>query len=146
MPIARGVSSRLRQWSPLEREVVAALLVPLEVQRHEDETGVLERGGDLPAALDDQAYLQATRCRILVTRARMMQTLPSLGFHVCPSQANFIWCRRDDRPVKPLYEALKSRGILVRYMVYDGYGDGLRISVGSDAEIDRLFDELKRLV
>ena len=57
-----------------------------------------------------------------------------------------MWCRRDDRPVKPIYEALKSRGILVRDMLYDGYGDGLRISVGSDAEIDKLFDELKRLV
>jgi histidinol-phosphate aminotransferase len=98
------------------------------------------------AALDDQAYLQATRAKILATRSRMMDTLPALGFHVCPSQANFVWCRRDDRPMKPIYEALKSRGILVRYMLYEGYGDGLRISVGSDAEIDKLFDELKRLV
>ena len=45
-----------------------------------------------------------------------------------------------------LYEALKEERILVRYMVYDGFGDGLRISVGSDAEIDRLLDELGRLV
>jgi histidinol-phosphate aminotransferase len=98
------------------------------------------------AALDDQAYLQATRAQILATRSRMMVTLPALGFRVTPSQANFVWCRRDDRPVKPIYEALKSRGILVRYMLYDGYGDGLRISVGSDAEIDKLFDELQHLV
>jgi histidinol-phosphate aminotransferase len=98
------------------------------------------------AALDDQAYLQATRARILATRARMTEALPALGFRVTPSQANFVWCRRDDRPVKPIYEALKSRGVLVRYMNYEGYGDGLRISVGSDAEIDRLFDELKRII
>jgi histidinol-phosphate aminotransferase len=98
------------------------------------------------AALEDQAYLRATRAQILATRARMLDELPKLGFAVCPSRANFVWCRRDDRPVKPLYEALKSRGILVRYMLYEGYGDGLRISVGTDAEIDRLFEELKRLV
>src|SRR5262249_17453069 len=98
------------------------------------------------AALDDQAYLRETRAQIVATRSRMLEALPKLGFAVCPSHANFVWCRRDDRPVKPIYETLKSRGILVRYMVYAGYGDGLRISVGTDAEIDRLFDELKRLV
>jgi histidinol-phosphate aminotransferase len=98
------------------------------------------------AALEDQAYLRATRAKILATRSRMLGELPKLGFAVCPSQANFVWCRRDDRPVKAIYEALKSRGILVRYMLYEGYGDGLRISVGTDAEIDRLIDELRRLV
>src|SRR5215475_15347170 len=49
------VSPRRRQWPPPEREVVAALLVPLEVEGHEDEAGALERGHDLPAALHDQA-------------------------------------------------------------------------------------------
>ena len=51
-----------------------------------------------------------------------------------PSQANFVWCRRTDRPVKPIYEELKRRQILVRYMNYGHYGDGLRISVGTDEE------------
>ncbi len=45
-----------------------------------------------------------------------------------------------------LYERLKARKILVRYMEYGPLGDGLRISVGSDEEIDRLIDELNRLV
>jgi len=41
---------------------------------------------------------------------------------------------------------LKNRKILVRYMAYEGYGDGLRISIGSDADIDRLLVELKTIV
>jgi histidinol-phosphate aminotransferase len=98
------------------------------------------------AALEDQAYLQATRAKIVATRTRMETTLAKLGFVVTPSQANFVWCRRTDRPVKPIYETLKERGILVRYMNYEGYGDGLRITVGSDAEIDGLFAELVRLL
>ena len=64
----------------------------------------------------------------------------TLGFAVTPSQANFVWARRDDRPVKPVYEELRLRGILVRYMNYAGYGDGLRVTVGTDAEIDRMID------
>ena len=63
-----------------------------------------------------------------------------------PSQANFVWCRRGDRPVKPIYEELKRRNILVRYMNFEGYGDGLRIGVGTDAEIDRLLEELAQIL
>jgi histidinol-phosphate aminotransferase len=98
------------------------------------------------AALEDQDYLKATRAKILATRERLQGALAELGFEVCPSQANFVWCRRSDRPVKPLYEALKRRMILVRHMVYEGYGDGLRVSVGTDAEIDRLLKEMRQLV
>ena len=48
--------------------------------------------------------------------------------------------------MKPIYEELKRRKILVRYMNYDGYGDGLRIIVGTDAEIDRLLEELRGII
>jgi len=98
------------------------------------------------AALEDQGYLQSTRAKILATRTRLTSELASLGFEVRPSQANFVWCRRHDRPVKPIYEELKRRMILVRYMAYEGYGDGLRISVGTDDEIDRLLEELQRML
>jgi len=94
------------------------------------------------AAIADQDYLAEVRAKILATRARMERELAGLGFVVTPSHANFVWCRRDDRPVKPIYESLKARGILVRYMAYGEHGDGLRISVGTDAEIDRLLTAL----
>jgi len=48
--------------------------------------------------------------------------------------------------VRPLYEELKRRRILVRYMDYPGWGDGLRISVGTDAEIELLLDQLRQMV
>jgi histidinol-phosphate aminotransferase len=98
------------------------------------------------AALEDQEYLRSTRAQIIATRGRLAATLERLGFAVTPSQANFIWTRRTDRPVKPIYEELKRRMILVRYMNYAGYGDGLRITVGTDAEVDRLLAELERIV
>jgi histidinol-phosphate aminotransferase len=98
------------------------------------------------AALEDQVYVRETRSRILATRDRLTRIMRGLGFSVSASQANFVWCRRPDQPVKPIYEELKARRILVRYMNYAGYGDGLRISVGTDAEIDRLAQELGTLV
>lgn len=98
------------------------------------------------AAIEDQGYFADVRDRILATRGRMQAELAKLGFRVTASQANFLWCRRTDKPVKPLYEALKAKNILVRYMQYAGYGDGLRISVGTDAEIDKLLAELRKIV
>jgi histidinol-phosphate aminotransferase len=97
------------------------------------------------AALEDQEYFHETRTRILATRARLIRELQPLGFDVCPSQANFVWCRHPTQPVKPIYEELKRRKILIRYMVFQGYGDGLRISVGSDADIDRLLTEMRQI-
>jgi len=96
------------------------------------------------AAIEDQDYFRETRSKILTTRGRMNIELAKLGFDVTPSEANFLWCRIA-KPMKPIYEALRQRKILVRYMNYDGY-DGLRISVGTDAEIDRLLTEIRSLV
>ncbi len=98
------------------------------------------------AAIEDQHYFADVRSRIVATRGRMHAELAKLGFRITPSHANFLWCRRSDKPVKPIYEALKANKVLVRYMNYEGYGDGLRISVGTDAEIDKLLSELRKIV
>jgi histidinol-phosphate aminotransferase len=98
------------------------------------------------AAIEDQGYYADLRQKILATRGRMTAGLAELGFTVTPSRANFVWCRRSDRPVKPIYEGLKGRKVLVRYMSYAGYGDGLRVSVGTPAEVDRLFAELRAVL
>ncbi|MDB5309683.1 MAG: hisC [Gemmataceae bacterium] len=97
------------------------------------------------AAVEDQDYFRGVKTKVLATRERMRRELGELGFEVTPSHANFLWCRRSDRPVKPVYEELKQRKILIRYMNYDGY-DGLRISVGTDEEIDRLLAELNTIL
>jgi histidinol-phosphate aminotransferase len=97
------------------------------------------------AAIEDQEYMRQTRARLLATRARLAEALTKLGFTVTPSRANFVWARRE-KAVRPVFEELKRRGILVRYMVYDGYGDGLRVSVGTDDEIDDLLKVLATVV
>ena len=88
------------------------------------------------AAIDDQTWLQENRRRIISTRQRMSQRLRELGFELTDSQANFVWCTHPTRDLRADYEALKKDKILVRYMPYDDWGDGLRISVGTDDQID----------
>ncbi|HEY2249858.1 MAG TPA: histidinol-phosphate transaminase, partial [Planctomycetaceae bacterium] len=88
------------------------------------------------AAIDDQAWLADTRAKIIATRGRLAAGMRRLGFATVESQANFVWNPHPTVAVKPLYERLKREGVLVRYMDYAGWGDGLRISVGSDDQID----------
>src|SRR5260370_26991380 len=98
------------------------------------------------AALEDQEYLRQTRTRLLQTRDPLLQELPKLGFHVCPSQANFVWARLASGSAQGIFQELKQRKILVRYMTYEGHGDDLRISVGTDTDIDRLLADLRTIV
>jgi len=97
------------------------------------------------AAIDDQAWLAGNRATIIATRRRLTDGMRSLGYHAGESQANFVWCTHPERPHKPVYEALKARGILIRYMNYAGWGDGLRITVGTDEEIDAFLAVMKTI-
>src|SRR6267142_1564314 len=90
------------------------------------------------AAIDDQAWLADNRGKIVATRGRLEAGLTQLGFDVTPSQANFVWCTHPRQAAKPLYERLKVAHVLVRYMNYPGWRDGLRISVGTDEQIEAL--------
>ena len=97
------------------------------------------------AAIDDQAWLAENRSKIIATRRRLTDALRGLGYDPLESQANFVWCTHPSRPHKPIYEALKAQGILIRYMNYAGWGDGLRVTVGTDPEIDAFLACLKTI-
>ena len=105
------------------------------------------------AAIGDQAWMQANVEKIRATRQRLDAGLKRLGFAVTPSQANFLWATHPERSHRELYEALKARKILVRYMVYrdvawanDGVLDGLRITIGTDEEIDKFLAVLDEIL
>lgn len=98
------------------------------------------------AALDDQAWFKETRATILATRGELTGALRGLGFECVDSQANFVWCRHAGHESKELYEQLKDGGVLIRYMNYAGWGDGLRITVGTDEQTDALVTLLRTLV
>jgi len=96
------------------------------------------------AGLLDQDYLLQTRSKILATRTRLTAALRSRGYTVPDSQSNFVWAT-GGAPARETFQRLKDRKILVRLMCYPGYADGLRISIGTDAEIDALLENLDRV-
>ncbi len=96
------------------------------------------------AAITDQDWLAQNRAKILATRERLTQRMRDFGFDSPETHANFTWNTRSDIPVQPIYEHLKTNGILVRYMNYPGWGDGLRISVGTDPQTDRCLELIEK--
>lgn len=98
------------------------------------------------AAIDDQEWLAANRAKILATREKLTLGMRELGFASVDSQANFVWNPHPEVPVRPLYLRLKDEGVLVRYMDYPGWGDGLRISVGTDEQIETCLSLLRGMI
>ena len=104
------------------------------------------------AAIRDQDWMLENRRKILETRARLTKTLSSLGFQVTPSQANFVWCQHPSGRHREIYDALKQRKILVRFMQFSGaragsgLDEGLRITVGTDAQADTLLEALTEII
>ena len=97
------------------------------------------------AALLDQPHFQRNRDAILATRRRLTTSLRELGFEVVESHANFVWCVNHPR-AEAIYQGLKERRILVRLMIYQGHQPGLRVTVGTDEEIDLFLNELRAIL
>jgi len=97
------------------------------------------------AALEDYAWMRQNVDKIRATRARLMTALRELGYFVYPSQANFVLARKTGENQEAVYLGLKEQGILVRYFSSPDLADCLRITVGTDAEIDQLLTTLQRI-
>jgi len=95
------------------------------------------------AAIDDQSWLRVNREKIIASRRRLESGLEHLGFDVQPSQANFVWCSHPERPARLIYERLKADCILVRYLEYENWGSGLRISVGTNDQLDACLSRIR---
>ena len=97
------------------------------------------------AALDDGGWFDETRRKIMATRVRTAERLEQLGFTVLPSCANLIFARFPGRGGRELLDGLRARGILVRWFDQPRTRDWLRISIGTDEEMDALCAALEEL-
>ena len=99
------------------------------------------------AAMADQACKNANADKVRASRAKLTADLEALGFVVLPSQSNFMLVTPPESAAAgDLYEALKARGILVRYFKQPRLDDKLRITVGTDEQNAALVDVLKEVL
>ena len=95
------------------------------------------------AALDDRAFLAESIRVNAASRARLLSEMPRFGARPVPSQAGFVWCDFG-RPTAGLRRALYERGVQIR--TYSHSPNHLRISTGTEADMDRLFAALNEVI
>ncbi len=88
------------------------------------------------AAVTDAEYYDQVNRRVAATRDRVAAALAGLGFTVLPSAANFLFVRHPDHAGAALFAALRERGILVRHFNKERIAEYLRVSIGTDEEMD----------
>lgn len=98
------------------------------------------------AAFEDQAYFEETTRKVIVTRENTIKKLKMLGFHVIESKANFVFITHPSKPAQHLFNELKQKGILVRYFNQPRIDNYLRVSIGTDEEMDTFISELTQII
>lgn len=95
------------------------------------------------AAMRDQSAMRSHVRAVKATRARLIGALGEIGYEVQPSQTNFVLARRRGKDLRPVVAGLRERRILVRY--FSELPDAMRISIGTDAQIDAFLAALGEL-
>ena len=97
-------------------------------------------------AVRDDAYFRETTGKIIATRERVKGELKKLGFSFPDSFANFIFASHEKIPAEQIFRALREADIYVRYWNKPRISNSLRITIGTDEEMDRLLDFLQKYV
>ena len=95
-------------------------------------------------AVKDNAYFEENISKIINTRERSKERLKALGFSFQDSKSNFIFATHESCPAKEIFEALKEQDIYVRYFEKPRIDNYLRITIGTDEEMDQFFAFLEK--
>lgn len=95
------------------------------------------------AMLEDQAYFEDTCKKVIATREWTKTELKKLGFSFPDSKSNFIFATHKSVPAKDIFEAAKKVGIYVRWWGKERIDNYLRISIGTDEEMETFISFLK---
>ena len=96
-------------------------------------------------AVRDDAYFKETTGRIIATRERTKQALSGISFTFPDSKANFVFATHRSVPAEEIFRYLKERGIYVRHWNRPRIENCLRITIGTDEQMDRLIGTLKEM-
>ncbi len=98
------------------------------------------------ASFQDQAYFEMQCKKTIASRELLVLQLQALGFNVLPSSANFIFVQHLQHNAATLSQQLRQQGIIVRYFNQPRIDQFLRITIGTDAQNQRLVDALTALI
>ncbi|MGC6175305.1 histidinol-phosphate transaminase [Lacrimispora sp. 38-1] len=97
-------------------------------------------------AVKDDGYFKETIKKIITTREKAKKRLSELGFTFPDSMANFIFASHKEKKAEDIYLALREKQIFVRYFKQPGLDNHLRITIGTDEEMEKLYDFLEKFL
>lgn len=95
------------------------------------------------ASILDDEYFKDTCRKIIATRQYVTDKMRKMGFTVLDSSSNFIFATKDDVSMKDMFEYLKTKKVYIRYFSLPRIENYVRISIGTDREMDIFLRELK---
>ena len=98
------------------------------------------------AAVKEDAYFKECCGRIIATRKRAEERFRELGFEFEPSASNFVFVRHPKKAGREIFEELRARHIYVRWFNKPRIDDHLRITIGTDEQMEALFEALKDIL
>ena len=98
------------------------------------------------AAIKGDTYFKNIVSKIIETRENAKKELKKLGFSFTDSKTNFIFATHERMPAKEIFEKLKKENIFVRYFNKPGIDDYLRITIGTDEEMKKLYKALQEIL
>ena len=98
------------------------------------------------AAINDDKYFKEIVSKVINTREKAKDTLKKLGFSFTDSKTNFLFATHKSVPAEEIFEELKKRKIYVRYFNKPRINNYLRITIGTDEEMEKLYEALKEIV
>ena len=99
------------------------------------------------AAVQDRLYFEETVDKIIVTRENTKRELARLGFEYLDSETNFIFARPPKGlQAADLFERLKEHDIYVRYFPKPRLSEYLRITIGTDEEMQKFVQVLEDIL
>ncbi len=97
-------------------------------------------------AVRDTEYFQSTCEKVVKTREWTAAELKKLKFEVVPSNANFVFAKHPRIPAEMLFTQLKAHNILVRYFDKPRINKYLRVTIGTDADMQTFVQVLSKIV
>lgn len=98
------------------------------------------------AALEDEAYFRETVAKVIETREWTKKELKRLGFSFRDSQTNFIFATHESVPAQTIFDVLREKHIFVRHFGQKRIENYLRISIGTQAEMERFIRETEQII
>lgn len=97
-------------------------------------------------AVRDDAYFKEITSKIVATRERVKKELKELGFSFTDSKTNFLFATHERIPAQEIFQALRAAGIYVRYWNKPRISNHLRITIGTEEQMDSMLAFLKQYI